>query len=332
MSDTKIAIAAENLVRNFGPVRAVNNVSFEVPAGSVVGFIGANGAGKTTTMRMLATLDQPDSGRAFINGHDASVYPDKIRDVLGWMPDSYGAYAGVTIVEYLDFFARALGFSKADRVSRVMDVMEFTGLTPLAERMTNKLSKGQGQRLCLGRALIHDPSVLILDEPAAGLDPQARVELKRLIRLLADEGKTIFISSHILAELSEMCDSMLFINNGSIIHHGTADSLLHGAGAAVTYRVQMVGETDRLTGWCDTAPGVQLVEEIKGGVRLALETQSHEDAAAVLKRMVTDGLPVSEFHREARKLEDAFIEMLQSPAATTPPPPPPAPPAAAKIS
>ncbi|QQL45112.1 ABC transporter ATP-binding protein [Sulfuriroseicoccus oceanibius] len=321
MSTTKNAIVAENLVRSFGPVRAVNNVSFEVPVGSVVGFIGANGAGKTTTMRMLATLDQPDSGRALINGYDAAVYPDRIRDALGWMPDSYGAYDGVTIVEYLDFYARALGFTKADRVARVKDVMDFTGLTPLAERMTNKLSKGQGQRLCLGRALIHDPAVMIMDEPAAGLDPQARVELKRLIRLLADEGKTIFISSHILAELSEMCDSMLFINNGEIIHHGSAESLLHGAGAAITYRVQIADTVDRIAAWCETSPGVTLVEEIKGGVRLALDHNEPSDAAAVLRRMVQDGLPVSEFHREARKLEDAFIEMLQSPAASPPPVP-----------
>ncbi len=307
-----IAIAAENLVRTFGPVRAVDNVSFEIPSGSVVGFIGANGAGKTTTMRVLATLDQPDSGRAFINGHETRVYPDKIRDVLGWMPDSYGAYAGMTVIEYLDFFARALGFTKADRVARVADVMEFTGLTSLAERYMNKLSKGQGQRLCLGRALIHDPSVMILDEPAAGLDPQARVELKRLIRILSEEGKTIFISSHILAELGEMCDSMLFINNGSIIHHGSAESLLHGSGAAITYRVQIIGETTQLSQWCDVTPGVSLLEEIKGGVRLGLESESPDDIALALQRMIGSGLKVTEFHREARKLEDAFIDMLQS--------------------
>ena len=131
----------------------------------------------------------------------------------------------MTVIEYLDFFARALGYKGQERIDRIVEVMEFTDLTPLSDRLIDKLSKGMGQRLCLGRALLHDPEVLILDEPAAGLDPKARVELKHLIRILAEDGKTVFISSHILSELGEMCDSLLFINQGTIIHHGDADSL-----------------------------------------------------------------------------------------------------------
>ncbi len=195
----KPAIKVENLHRNFGSLKAVDGVSFEVGTGEVVGFIGANGAGKTTTMRILASLDYPTAGAAWVMGENVVNYPGRVRSCLGWMPDSYGAYDNMTVLEYLDFFGRALGFKTKDRLNRIEEVMEFTDLMPLSERLINKLSKGMGQRLCLGRALIHDPDVLILDEPAAGLDPKARVELKQLIRLLASDGKTILISSHILS-------------------------------------------------------------------------------------------------------------------------------------
>ena len=190
----------------------------------MVGFVGANGAGKTTTMRIIATLDYPTRGTVRIGGIDVLQYPAKVRSNIGWMPDNFGTYDHMTVVEYLDFFARALGYRGEERLERVEDVMEFTDLASLGDRLINKLSKGMGQRLCLGRALIHDPDLLILDEPAAGLDPKARVELKHLIRILAEDGKTVFISSHILSELGEMCDTLLFIDQGKIIHHGSADS------------------------------------------------------------------------------------------------------------
>ena len=189
------AIEVQNLHRHFGSLKAVDGVSFSVEPGQVVGFVGANGAGKTTTMRIIATLDYPNRGMVKVSGIDVVQYPALVRHRIGWMPDSFGTYDNMTVVEYLDFFARALGFKGAEREERVRDVIDFTDLTPLADRLINKLSKGMGQRLCLGRALIHDPDVLILDEPAAGLDPKARVELKHLIRILADDGKTVFISS-----------------------------------------------------------------------------------------------------------------------------------------
>ena len=234
------AIQVENLTRFFGDIPAVAGVSFSVPHGQVVGFVGANGAGKTTTMRILATLDYPGSGTACIAGYNVVHHPEEVRRLLGWMPDHFGTYEHMTVLEYMDFYARALGYRGAERTKRTLEVMDFTDLTPLAGRLINKMSKGQTQRLCLGRALLHDPQILIMDEPAAGLDPRARVELKNLIRILAEEGKTILISSHILTELGEMCDSLLFIDRGRIVHHGDAASLApkqprrnhpHGQGA-----------------------------------------------------------------------------------------------------
>jgi len=317
------AIQVNDLKRHFGNLRAVDGVSFSVPKGSVCGFVGANGAGKTTTMRILATLDYASSGSTVICGHDVVDSSAEVRRMIGWMPDYFGNYDHMTVVEYLDFFARALGFRGAERRRRIEDVMEFTDLVPLADRPSNKLSKGLTQRLGLGRALLHDPEVLIMDEPAAGLDPKARVELKHLIRVLASEGKTIFISSHILSELGEMCDSLLFINHGKIVHHGDADSLKRGVdtvgGSLFDVRLEN-GDSEALSLWCDLHPDVEFMESRKAGGRIRLFADDPSKTADLLARMVRDGLRVIEFHREQRNLEDAFIDMLSKLDGAPPPP------------
>ncbi|MBB5038653.1 ABC transporter ATP-binding protein [Prosthecobacter dejongeii] len=312
MDRSQPAIVVENLQRSFGTLQAVQGVSFSIGHGQVVGFVGANGAGKTTTMRILATLDYPNEGTVKIGGHNVVHYPDKVRRLLGWMPDSFGTYEHMTVLEYLDFYARALGYKGQERLKRIQEVMDFTDLTPLADRMSNKMSKGQTQRLCLGRSLLHDPQILIMDEPAAGLDPKARVELKQLIRILAEEGKTILISSHILSELGEMCDSLLFIDKGRIVHHGDAESMTRGSAATAEtlVTVQVVGDPAKLVQWALTAPLIEVVEETKRGARLRVQSVEEGTLAGVLRRMITDGLQVTDFHREERKLEDAFIDML----------------------
>ena len=304
------AILVENLHRSFGSLKAVDGITFAIEPGRVVGFVGANGAGKTTTMRILATLDYPTAGRAMVGGHNVVLHPTEVRRLLGWVPDSFGTYENMTVLEYLDFYARALGFRGAERLERIRDVVEFTDLGPLADRLINKLSKGQSQRLCLGRALIHDPKVLIMDEPAAGLDPRARVELKRLIRILAEEGKTILISSHILSELGEMCDSLLFIDRGRVVHHGSAESLKRTEEAVTLVGVEVSGSPAALCEWALTAPWVTLDEERKNGARLRLASTDPEVIAGVLRKLVQDGIAVTDFHREERNLEDAFIDML----------------------
>ncbi|TDU81590.1 ABC-2 type transport system ATP-binding protein [Prosthecobacter fusiformis] len=311
MDRSQPAIVVENLQRSFGSLQAVQGVSFSIAHGQVVGFVGANGAGKTTTMRILATLDYPNEGTVKIGGHNVVHYPAKVRRLLGWMPDSFGTYEHMTVLEYLDFYARALGYKGQERLQRIQEVMDFTDLTPLADRMSNKMSKGQTQRLCLGRALLHDPQILIMDEPAAGLDPKARVELKQLIRILAEEGKTILISSHILSELGEMCDSLLFIDKGRIVHHGNAESMTQGTATETTLvNVQVVGEPGQLVQWALTAPMIEIVEETKRGARLRILSKDESTLAGVLRRMITDGLQVTDYHREERRLEDAFIDML----------------------
>ena len=238
------AIELRNLTRRFGDTLAVNNVTFEVPKGSVFGYIGPNGAGKTTSMRILSTLGLPTSGEAFVEGLSAINDPDKVRTRLGFMPDSFGTYPDTNCAEYLDFFARSHGLIGRDRTKRLRWVMDFTGLKSLAHKPIRGLSKGMRQRLCLGRALIHDPSVLILDEPAAGLDPRARIELRHIIRSLAAEEKTILISSHILTELAETCDHVGILEQGCLLATGSVSDIRQTLQAQRRICVRLSGSVD----------------------------------------------------------------------------------------
>ena len=200
-----------NLKRYFGKTRAVDDISFEFTSGNVFGFVGPNGAGKTTTMRILATLDDPTEGNAYVNGVSLVDDPEKARRYVGFMPDTLPAHRDMTVHEYLDFFARAYDLRGAKRRTVVESIERFTNLEGIRDKFLLALSKGMKQRVSLARSIIHDPPVLILDEPAAGLDPRARVELRELLRVLADRGKAILISSHILTELAEICNGAVII-------------------------------------------------------------------------------------------------------------------------
>jgi ABC-2 type transport system ATP-binding protein len=319
-------VEVRNLDRRFAQVHAVKGISFDILPGQVVGFIGANGAGKTTTMRMMATLERPSGGSIRIAGHHVIRDPAAVRQVIGWMPDNYGTYANMNVFEYLDFFARAYGLRSAKRRARVEEILDFADLTPLADRPINKLSKGMGQRLCFGRMLLPDPQFLILDEPAAGLDPKARIEFKNLVRILAQQGKTLFISSHILSELGEMCDTLLFIDSGRIVYHGAAEQLRRGNqttpnGLASTVQIidiSLTGDPAPLLDWLSLRPGIKLLDKRRDGARLELSAGDDEALAILLKQMITDGLLLTEFHRVERKLEDAFVDMVRG--LQTPPP------------
>lgn len=320
-SSSETLVQVRDVHRLFPNVYAVKGISFDIQRGQVVGFIGANGAGKTTTMRMMATLDVPSEGQITIANEDVMQQPDRVRKLVGWMPDNYGTYTHMTVLEYLDFFARAYGLKGKERAKRVQEVMDFADLGPLAHRMMNALSKGMGQRLCFGRMLLPDPEFLILDEPAAGLDPKARMEFKNLVRLLSQRGKTLFISSHILSELGEMCDTMLFIDAGKIVYHGEAESLRRGgtangeeAAERTVVDVTVAGDPAALVEWVSMNPGWSVLEQKRDGARLAMVGADPLVLAAGLKMMVVSGLPVTDFHREERRLEDAFVDMIKQQA------------------
>lgn len=310
-------LEVKNLHRFFGKLKAVNNISFKAYAGQVVGFIGPNGAGKTTTMRILATLETPTAGDAFIGGESVVDYPDRVRHRLGFMPDSFGKYANMNVVEYLDFFARAYGFKGQQRKDAIEHVLVFTELRKLAEKPINTLSKGMSQRLGLGRTLVHDPDILILDEPAAGLDPRARVELRELIHLLATElNKTVLISSHILTELGEICDSAVIIEAGEIIASGTIKDILSmrrqaaGRKSHATIEVVVIDRIDEVEKW--------LVQQaFVSEVKVSVESVSFEfegdrtDQHRVLKNMLHEGFQVLEFRGKVESLEDAFMDLTK---------------------
>lgn len=310
ISGSEPLVEVRNLCRSFGKVKAVDGVSFDIYPGQVVGFIGENGAGKTTTMRMMVTLDLPDAGSIKVKGFDSVGYPNEVRKRVGWMPDAYGAYDFMDVGEYMDFFARAYGYQGKEREMRIAEVMDFTELNALHDRSVNKLSKGQAQRLCLGRTLLPDPELLILDEPAAGLDPRARIEVKNLVRILASEGKTLFISSHILSELEQMCDDMLFISGGKIMHQGSSESLKVKEGHPVVVRLRLSAPTEKFEDWISFQEGLSLLEQDKSGLRIRVADADPERLSRLLKKMVMEGFPICGFEREEIRLEDAFVDLL----------------------
>src|SRR5438552_7784715 len=250
-------IELRRLHRFFGPTQAVRDVSFEVGRGEVFGYIGPNGAGKTTSMRILATLDLPTAGDAFVDGFSCINDPDRVGRRLGVMPDYFGTYADVNCYEYLDFFARSYGLAGRERHQAIKHTMSFTRLDELAEKPIRGLSKGMRQRLCLGRAMIHNPSVLILDEPANGLDPRARIELREMIRQLAADGKTVLVSSHILTELAEMCDQVGIIERGKLLAVGSVDEIQRKQTPHRAVRVRVLGGAGPLTVWLGQRPEVE---------------------------------------------------------------------------
>jgi ABC-2 type transport system ATP-binding protein len=298
------------LVRHFDGVRAVDDVSFSVDRGNVLGFIGPNGAGKTTTMRILATLDIPQQGDALVGGYSVVRQPRDVRQITGFMPDYAGVYALTTVEEYLDFFARSYGLRGTARHAAVANIIEFMGLGDLRDRFVDTLSKGLTQRVALGRAIIHNPQLLILDEPAANLDPRARIEFRSLIRELAADGKAILLSSHILTELTEMCDTVAVIEKGRLLATGTVQEILEGLRPRRLLSLRVSRDADGAGRFLLEQPGVTHVHDVGGSIRF--EFDGNDDGqAALLGRLIAGGFPVLEFTSHSADLEDAFIEITE---------------------
>lgn len=301
-------VQLRRLFRSFGKTHAVHDVSFEVERGQVFGYIGPNGAGKTTSMRILATLDLPDYGDALIDGFSVINDPDLVRRRLGFMPDSFGAYHSMNCVEYLDFFARSYGLVGRERTRALRHTLAFTGLDKISEKPIRGLSKGMRQRLCLGRAMIHDPLVLILDEPANGLDPRARIELRLMIRELAAEGKSLLVSSHILTELGEMCDSIGIIERGKLLAQGSVADIIAKLRPHIDIMVELVSDGPRLAGFLADKPAICQIQIIDQIVRFQF-TGDHAQQAQLLRQLVQEGFDILQFQTESRSLEDVFLQI-----------------------
>lgn len=311
-------LRAENLVRRYGNHIAVDSVSFALEPGVICGFVGPNGAGKTTTMKMLATLLAPSDGRAWIGDVELTADPTAARRLLGYMPDFFGVYDDLKVLEYLEFYADCHGVPLAGRSELFNDLLELVRLTEKKDAYVDSLSRGMKQRLCLARCLVHDPAVLLLDEPASGLDPLARVEMRDLLMELQRMGKTILISSHILAELSEMCSHVLMIDHGKLQHFGPVGQVLRTGG---TRRISMRlsrEEAPMAVAFVQNCVGVTRAIAMDAG-RIEIEVAGAPDeatdlqqAGALLATLVQAGVPVADFHLETGRLEDVLRQVARS--------------------
>ena len=306
----------DNLKKNYGSFPALKGLSLEIPDGALHGFVGPNGAGKTTTMRILATLMKPTSGTAWVDGTDVVKDGQKARKLVGYMPDFFGVYDSLKCWEYLDFYARCYRIGATERKRMTRQLLELVNLEEKENEYVDALSRGMKQRLCLARSLIHDPKLLILDEPASGMDPRARAEMKGILRTLREMGKTVLISSHILPELAEMCDSLTILDHGQLVFSGGVDELSDRMNGNAPLDIRLsegCGDenVDAAVRCLKEMPAVTEIlreEPYLLRIRLGSDADVCED---VLRQLVMKGVPVCDFHRAPMNLEKVFMEVTQ---------------------
>jgi len=310
-------IELQGVTKRYGDLTAVDDLTLSIEEGAVFGFIGPNGAGKTTTMRILTTLLQPTAGDAWVAGHSVSDEPVAVRRAIGYMPDFFGVYEDMKVWEYLDFFAACYDVPPAQRPAMIDDLLALVDLGPKREAYVETLSRGMKQRLCLARTLAHDPQVLILDEPASGLDPRARIEIRELLRELQALGKTIFFSSHILAEVADICTSIGIIDNGRLVAAGNVDEMMRQLRAHRPMLARLVPgaiDLEEAAAWLRGQPEVHSVAADGDAGATALRFDfGGDDAAlsALLVRMISRGLPIVTLHEERGDLEDVFMQVTR---------------------
>lgn len=330
----KMKVKVCNVSRAFGAVKALDRVSFELTPGCLYGFVGPNGSGKTTLLRIMAGVDRPDHGEVLFDDVPVSIYPDRVRRLVGYMPDALPDFRDMRVWEYLDFFARSYGLTGAQRRDTLANVEEFTGCASFKEQFLFTLSKGMKQRVSLARALLHHPRTLLLDEPAAGLDPQARYELRVMLKSLQRRGLTIFLSSHILSELEDMCDGAVILKQGRLVAaglmaelqqrlgDGTADAQIPSVAPAVlpaaseegiaspqvTVLVRTLGEAAALREALQRQDAC--LETREGGERTVLARLSGDEAALpeMLRALLAAGIPVCGLERHEMGLEEMFMK------------------------
>ena len=303
-------VQIEGLSVSYGKVHAVRGISFEIPQGEVFGFIGPNGAGKSTTIKVLATLLKPDSGHVSIDGIDVPKYPMAIRRRIGYMPDFFGVYEDLTAAEYLHFYAAAFQIPRSRRDSTIGDVLALTDLTEKAQAPVDSLSRGMKQRLALARVLLHDPDLLLLDEPASGLDPRARIEVRELLKALQGMGKTILISSHILHELAQLCTRIGIIEAGQLVTAGSLEEIYASLGLLQVVHTQILNLSDDLLTKLRATPGVARVDTQVD--RVSIQMRAGElTAEDLLDTIHSHGARIRMFQPEAMDMETAFMKLTE---------------------
>jgi ABC-2 type transport system ATP-binding protein len=291
---------------------ALAGVTFSVNPRSIHGFVGPNGAGKTTTLKILATLLRPRSGSVHVFGHNVVLHYKQARRKMGFMPDHFSMYRQMTVFEYLDFFGAAYGLSTAERDKTIKDILSLTDMEGRQDDLIKGLSRGMRQRLALARVLVNDPELLLLDEPASGLDPRARIELMEILKELRRMGKTIFISSHILSELGTLCDHFTIIDRGRVKYTGPVEGLLTTGGELDTYDLTLAKESEPVSAALTAVDGVTEVAREEGGptYRVTLDREK-TSVGAVLSAAIQSGAQIVSFQPCAAKLNEAFMNLTE---------------------
>jgi ABC-2 type transport system ATP-binding protein len=311
--DNAPVIDIRNLRHAYKNHVAVADVTFTVQPRSIHGFVGPNGAGKTTTLKVLATLLQPQQGNVRVFGKDIVRDRHLVRQKIGYMPDHFSMYRQMTVFEYLDFFGAAYGMSQVQRDKTIGDVLALTDMAGRRDDFVQGLSRGMQQRVSLARVLVHDPDLLLLDEPASGLDPRARIELMEILQELKRLGKTVFISSHILSELAELCDSVTILDRGSVKYTGTMRGLVVGEKAGDAFAITLAAEHPPLAAALSTLPGITRVHQpVNGEARYTVE---FDPAAltpnAILQAALASGASITAFQEDVKHLNQAFMDLTE---------------------
>jgi len=303
-------IEVRGLTKRFGTLTAVNDISFTVDRGDAFGFIGPNGAGKTTTIRMLATTLKPDSGTVTINGHDIAQDPAAVRACVGYMPDFFGVYDDMKVWEYLDFFGAAYRVPWQRRPGLIGDVLELTDLSDKRDEYVDALSRGMKQRLCLAKTLIHDPEVLLLDEPASGLDPRARIEIRQLLQQLCKMDKTVFISSHILRELADLCNKIGIIEQGQLVMAGSVEEISAQLAGGKTLIIRTTNRLQEARDLLADRPEIASAEIVEGAIE-AIYQDEPDQQHRLLSALVEAGFQVESFAEQETSLETLYMRLTK---------------------
>lgn len=303
-------IEVRDLTKKYGDLHAINKIDLKLERGDVFGFIGPNGAGKTTTMRILATLLNPTWGEAYVGGYSIYTHPKEIRRIIGYMPDFFGVYDNMKVIEYLEFFAAAYRIKGPERRKICDEVLELVDLGYKRDELVTSLSRGMTQRLGLARVLLHDPQVLLLDEPASGLDPRARIEIRGLLKELRKMGKTIMVSSHILPELADICNKIGIIERGELIVNADVDEVMRQVRQQTVLQIKVTGDQNAAAGLLEQHELVEKVEPSEEDLRVTLVPGEH-DVSLLSKLLIENGYGLVQLREEELNLETAFMTLTK---------------------
>lgn len=301
----------KNLEKNFGNFRALKGVNLQVNEGDIFGFIGPNGAGKSTTMKIISGLLLADGGEVYIDGIDALKHSNKLKEMIGYMPDYIGVYENLKTTEYLEFYGSIYGVVGKTAKKKALELLDLVKLSDKENFYVDQLSRGMKQRLSLARAMMHDPKLLILDEPASGMDPRARFEMKNILKDLTTLDKTVIVSSHILSELGEVCDRVGIIDKGIIVASGTIDEIVEEAGGKKPITISVIRDVEKVVNLLNDYNGASSIKVNENLITLNLNG-SEEEAYSLMKYLVNSDVMISSFNRKEGSLEELFIELTET--------------------